>query len=196
MVLVLLGALGLIVWGADAVACRWRWRQRCSSCPIATPIAMMPDAVDAPPVIQMPYVPADPVGKKMPYVDDDKKPNKKMPKAIDPPPSKKLSAPLEALLDETRRSITLPDPAAAMILVLAPDGAQVYLDNHQSRQATTIRSFHTPPLEAGNYVCEARVEWEVNGVRVRQTRMVPIRPGQIAEVVFHEGELIALAQAR
>jgi uncharacterized protein (TIGR03000 family) len=78
-----------------------------------------------------------------------------------------------------------PIMASAYIRVRVPAGAQVFFDDNPTAQMGTDRLFVTPPLDRGerySYVVSAR--WMEGGKERRESRTVPVAPGQTAAVDF------------
>lgn len=64
------------------------------------------------------------------------------------------------------------------IEVAVPADAQVWLGPTPSDQAGPVRTFVSPPLEAGyDYSYTIRARWTENGIPVTRERKVPVRPG-------------------
>lgn len=67
--------------------------------------------------------------------------------------------------------------------VRVPDGADVWIDGHQTRQRGTIREFQSPPLQPGqDYRYEVRASWMEDGRRVDRTKEVAVRAGERVSV--------------
>jgi uncharacterized protein (TIGR03000 family) len=81
-------------------------------------------------------------------------------------------------------SYTLPD-RPAQVDVRVPPGAELWFDGQRTSQASTDRTFHTPPLERGQgYHYEVRARWTEDGKTVEQTQRVPVTAGARVNIVF------------
>jgi uncharacterized protein (TIGR03000 family) len=70
------------------------------------------------------------------------------------------------------------NPNTAYVEVRVPADAQVWLGPTPSDQTGPVRTFVSPPLEAGyDYSYVVRARWVQNGLPVTRERKVPVHPG-------------------
>jgi uncharacterized protein (TIGR03000 family) len=75
--------------------------------------------------------------------------------------------------------------AEATITVLVPADAEVFFDQHRTRQGGTERYYATPPLPIGRTLYyTVRARWQAQGKPVEQTRKVAISGGSRVRVDF------------
>src|SRR5262249_7812592 len=74
---------------------------------------------------------------------------------------------------------------AATIRVRVPESAEVWVEKEKLPAAATERSFQTPPLSAGKMqIYSIRARWNEGGKEVEQYRVVGVKAGETAKVVF------------
>jgi len=91
---------------------------------------------------------------------------------------------------ETSRAFYPSSAAAdtARINVTAPADAKITFDGAATLQTGTQRRFVSPAIAAGRYTYEIQAVWMENGREVRQSRSVPIQPGDVVQVtITHDG---------
>jgi uncharacterized protein (TIGR03000 family) len=76
-------------------------------------------------------------------------------------------------------------PATVEIRVPQPD-AQVWFDDHLTRQTGAVRTYETPALTNGSYT--VRVRWNENGQPMEQTQQLAVRGGQTQNLDFTGAE--------
>jgi uncharacterized protein (TIGR03000 family) len=78
-----------------------------------------------------------------------------------------------------------PSDSKALLLVVVPTDAEIWVDNTKTTTEGNMRAFESPPLSAGtNYVYKVRARWTANGKEVDQTRTVAVRAGASLTVDF------------
>lgn len=76
---------------------------------------------------------------------------------------------------------------AAMILVLVPANAEVWLSGEKQHQGGTQRRFMTKALDPDkDYSAEIHAKWKEDGLQVDQTRKVNLHPGDRITVDFNK----------
>jgi len=74
---------------------------------------------------------------------------------------------------------------SAEVNVRVPASAELWFDNHKTRQTGLVRQFITPPLEQGkSFTYNLRARWTENGAPMDQTRTVEVQAGRQASVDF------------
>jgi uncharacterized protein (TIGR03000 family) len=75
---------------------------------------------------------------------------------------------------------------AADFVVRVPDpNAEIWFQDHQTRQRGTVRNFESADLQSGkNYTFHIKARWMQNGQPVEQTRDVQVQAGQRVNVDF------------
>jgi uncharacterized protein (TIGR03000 family) len=75
--------------------------------------------------------------------------------------------------------------APAQVIVRTTEGARLYFNDKLTTQATSTRSFVTPPLPAGTeYHYTVRIEVNRGGEILREERRIPVHAGETALVDF------------
>lgn len=76
---------------------------------------------------------------------------------------------------------------AAMINVLVPANAEVWLSGEKQHQGGTTRRFMTKPLDPDkDYTAEVHAKWKEDGLQVDHTRRVTLHPGDRITVDFNK----------
>lgn len=76
---------------------------------------------------------------------------------------------------------------AAMINVLVPANAEVWLSGEKQHQGGTTRRFMTKSLDPDkDYTAEVHAKWKEDGLQVDQTRKVNLHPGDRITVDFNK----------
>jgi len=76
-------------------------------------------------------------------------------------------------------------PTKAAVVVRLPADAKLYADGQLTALDTAERRFYTPTLDAGrDYHYNMKVEYVRDGKTVTDTKVVPVRAGEMAEVEF------------
>jgi uncharacterized protein (TIGR03000 family) len=71
-----------------------------------------------------------------------------------------------------------PEAAERITLVAhVPEHAKVWLGGGETTSTGTLRTYVTPPLPAGSYTYDVRVDWVEAGKKVTQTQTIPVQPG-------------------
>ncbi len=79
----------------------------------------------------------------------------------------------------------------AMLSVLVPANAEIWLEGRPTKQTGTSRLYQTPPLMRGEeYDYEVRARWLVADRAVDATRHVKVRAGAKTEVDFTQPDAI------
>jgi uncharacterized protein (TIGR03000 family) len=87
-------------------------------------------------------------------------------------------------------------PAKAKLIVEAPAGAKLYIDDRSMNTSSGRRVYQTPALEEGQtYYYEVRVEVNRDGKALSQTKRVLLRAGQEVRADFKDMETTATAKA-
>ncbi len=75
------------------------------------------------------------------------------------------------------------DRTRAAITVNVPQGASLWFDGTKTQQTGGLRSFVSPPLQAGrNYAYDVRARWSENGKVREETRTVQVHAGDRLQV--------------
>src|SRR5262245_17721726 len=101
-----------------------------------------------------------------------------------PMPLPPTTAPLPTV---TPNLLPVPDGTAkaATIRVRVPESAEVWVEKEKLPAASSERSFQTPPLSAGKtQIYSIRAKWNEGGKEVEQYRVVGVKAGETAKVVF------------
>lgn len=102
-----------------------------------------------------------------------------------PPP-----APPPSLLPMVNAPAPTPPPARlpadrARVTVEVPADAKLFLNDQPTRSTSTLRSYLTPALQAGEtYFYVVRVEMQIDGQAVTQTKRVLLHPGEEVRTRF------------
>jgi uncharacterized protein (TIGR03000 family) len=76
-------------------------------------------------------------------------------------------------------------PDAALIRVLVPPDARIWIDDQPTTQTGRERRFTTPPLKEGNsFAYEIRARWREESKEVRRSRVIRVYPGDRLTVDF------------
>jgi len=77
------------------------------------------------------------------------------------------------------------DPAAALVTMRVPDGADIWVLGVKTRQQGELRTFITPPLVGGRiFTYDVQVRWKDGGRDVTRTREINVRCGDRLTVDF------------
>jgi uncharacterized protein (TIGR03000 family) len=75
------------------------------------------------------------------------------------------------------------DRSRAAITVQVPQGATLWFDGTKTSQSGSLRSFISPPLQAGrNYAYDVRARWTENGKVREETKTVQVHAGDRLQV--------------
>jgi uncharacterized protein (TIGR03000 family) len=81
------------------------------------------------------------------------------------------------------------DRSRAAITVQVPQGASLWFDGAKTSQTGSLRSFVSPPLQAGqNYAYDVRARWTENGKVREEKRTVQVRAGDRLQVHLPAGK--------
>jgi uncharacterized protein (TIGR03000 family) len=81
------------------------------------------------------------------------------------------------------------DPAAAVVTMRVPDGADIWVLGVKTKQQGELRTFITPALEAGRiFTYDIQVRWKDAGQDVTRSREVNVRCGDRLTVDFLNNE--------
>jgi uncharacterized protein (TIGR03000 family) len=87
-------------------------------------------------------------------------------------------------------------PSKAKLIVEAPAGAKLYIDDRSMTTPSEHRVYQTPTLAPGQtYYYEVRVEVNRDGKALSQTKRVLLRAGQEVRADFKDMETTATAKA-
>jgi uncharacterized protein (TIGR03000 family) len=82
-------------------------------------------------------------------------------------------------------ALPVADPLAARLEVHLPDGAEVWIDDMQSKQTGPVREFVSPPLTPGmGYAYRVRARWTQDGRPTEQVQEVLVTSGGRLRVDF------------
>ncbi len=68
--------------------------------------------------------------------------------------------------------------------VTAPADAKITFNGAATTQTGTQRRYFSPAIPAGRYAYEIQAVWTENGREVRQSRSVPVEPGEVVRVTI------------
>jgi uncharacterized protein (TIGR03000 family) len=88
---------------------------------------------------------------------------------------------------ETKKQSDIRSPAPVTMVVRLPEDAKLFIDEQPTTSTSGTRVFVSPPLapeEKYSYTLTAQVVR--NGQTLRQTKQVPVRPGEMTNVVLQE----------
>ncbi len=155
------------------------------------PVPFNPQAQPQVGGVRDPFPPIDPEAKK-PQAKEEEVPapkekgapkiNEKAPvepKKADPNEKKKAQA------DEPKQ-----EGVRAKVRIHVPQGGQLFVDGNVIRVAPGIRVFQTPPLVPGErYYYDIRIDQNINGELLSDSRRVIIEPGQDVAVDFQNRDI-------
>ncbi len=75
-----------------------------------------------------------------------------------------------------------------------PADAKLFVDGFETKSATTVRSFTTPELEAGqDYFYVLKIETIRDGKTVTESKQVTVRAGEETRASFNDAKVVTAA---
>jgi uncharacterized protein (TIGR03000 family) len=92
---------------------------------------------------------------------------------------------MQARAGDQQANEPMPTGGRAVISVVVPENARVFIDGDPTNQTGPQRFFTTPALTPGKTsYYNFKVEWNENGRRRTETRKVPVRANEVSRVYF------------